>query len=102
MEVWVGTGTLRATMQDVAHDFIRFGSRGEAHYGNDNTFYMSLRGTEEDEQSLGSGQTDVLRHHFYAVGHQSRDEQRHCCTLRRRLRSRFAEPFSGRLEATCG
>jgi hypothetical protein len=85
-----GCGTLRATMQNIAHALReRGGRREEIRDGSNNFIYLPLRTSEADEQPLGSGQDHVEWHYVHAVGLGSRDEQRHHRSLRRRLRFGF-------------
>ena len=63
-------GPRLASMEGEAHCF-GFWNGKEAGYGSSDTFYVRLRGSEEDEQPLGSGQDDEERHYVYAMGLES-------------------------------
>jgi hypothetical protein len=69
------SGTLRATMQNIAHALReRDGRREEINYGSNNFIYMPLRTSEADEQPLGSGEDYSEWHHIHALGLGSGDE----------------------------
>jgi hypothetical protein len=95
-----GCGTLRATMQNIAHALReRGGRREEIRDGSNNFIYLPLRTPEADEQSLGSGQDYGEWHHFHALGLGSRAEQRHYRSLRGGLRFSSVQPLPWGVEA---
>jgi hypothetical protein len=85
-----GSGTPRATMQNIAHALREHDERREeTFYGSNDFIYMPLWTSEANEQPLGTGPDYVEWHYVHALGLGSCVEQRHYRSLRRGVRLGF-------------